>query len=438
KYLPPEYSEVVMSFKIDEKEPINSFYYEWKKRYSGFANDKERIKKIIDDFKEKEYPKILIVTDMLITGFDAPILHVLYLDKLLKKHRLLQTIARTNRPYGDVKECGFIIDYAGVIKNLKYALKEYYKSEIKGLITEYDKLFEEFEKCIENMKEIFKNIKFKIEREVLLKSLDILRDDKIRDRFFENYKKTRKIFEILASHPEKLKYLKEFKWFSAVYDYYRKLTEDEEEKELVDKFFKKTVDFVHKNLKVKEIKKTLPSLKLDLKTIEEIRKSAIPEKEKVVNIIFILSKLVYVERGKNPVYRTIADRIDDLIRKWKERKIEIEELFKEEKEILKEIEIKEKEKEKLEFDNFDYGLYLILKDEIKEDEITLKNYVEEIKNGIKDSMVENWIENPALRQVIERKTREICLEIKNKHNLDYEKFDLLHRKIIEFVKEYGS
>jgi len=58
---------------------------------------------------------------MLLTGFDAPIEQVMYLDRPLKDHNLLQAIARTNRPYPN-KKAGIIIDYCGVLKNLNKAL----------------------------------------------------------------------------------------------------------------------------------------------------------------------------------------------------------------------------------------------------------------------------------------------------------------------------
>lgn len=436
-YLPSNYSEVVMTFETDEEEPIRSFYSEWRKRYKECPNDEKRVEKIVEDFKEKGYPKILIVTDMLITGFDAPILQVIYLDKLLKKHRLLQTIARTNRPYDDVKEAGIIIDYAGIIKHLKDALKEYCKEEVSGLIVDFNKMFEEMEKCLSSMKEIFKGIELKIERNIMAKCIEILKDDKVRERFFEYYKKARKIFELLGSRPEKIKYVEEFRWFTAVYDYYRKITLDIEEKKIVEKFFKRTVELVHSSMEIQEIGKPIAELKIDLETIKRIaEKISSEESDKVVNIIFILSKLILVEKSPNPIYKSIAKRVEELIRKWKERQIDVETLFKEEKEILTEIEEKEREKDKLMFDNFDYGIFLILKEETKKEDV--KDYVAEIKNAIKEYMIDDWLENPALKQNIERKTREICIKIRNRYNMSYEEFDRLHKRLVDFIKEYGS
>ncbi len=75
---------------------------------------------------------IIVVNEMLITGFDAPIEQVLYLDNVLKEHRLLQAIARVNRVYKN-KYCGFVVDYVGVLKHLKEALAIYADEDIEEI-----------------------------------------------------------------------------------------------------------------------------------------------------------------------------------------------------------------------------------------------------------------------------------------------------------------
>jgi len=75
---------------------------------------------------------IVIVSDMLLTGFDAPIEQVLYLDKKLTNHSLLQAVARVNRLCGADKKCGYVVDYVGITHHLKEALAEYADSEETG------------------------------------------------------------------------------------------------------------------------------------------------------------------------------------------------------------------------------------------------------------------------------------------------------------------
>ena len=85
--------------------------------------EKEIRKKFIN---KNSQPKILIVTQKLLTGFDAPILYCIYLDKPMRDHVLLQSIARVNRPYEDadglVKPVGFVLDFVGIFENMKKAL----------------------------------------------------------------------------------------------------------------------------------------------------------------------------------------------------------------------------------------------------------------------------------------------------------------------------
>ena len=72
---------------------------------------------------------IVIVNNMLLTGFDAPVEQVMYLDKIIVAHTLLQAIARVNRVSGTAKEKGFVVDYVGVGHHLKKALDNYDERE---------------------------------------------------------------------------------------------------------------------------------------------------------------------------------------------------------------------------------------------------------------------------------------------------------------------
>ena len=113
---------------------------------SAGHNDEERLARrhlrkdeqdrLIERFKDRKDPlAILVVCDMLLTGFDAPAEQVMYLDAPLKEHTLLQAIARVNRPQGDEKTYGLVVDYWGVSAKLKEALAIFSSSEIQGALT---------------------------------------------------------------------------------------------------------------------------------------------------------------------------------------------------------------------------------------------------------------------------------------------------------------
>ena len=116
KHLPAEYSEVVYSKDNSDNDLM-------KKYHLSDEQEKEIRKNFID---KNSQPKILIVTQKLLTGYDAPILYCMYLDKPMRDHVLLQAIARVNRPYEDddglVKPAGFVLDFVGIFEKLEKAL----------------------------------------------------------------------------------------------------------------------------------------------------------------------------------------------------------------------------------------------------------------------------------------------------------------------------
>ena len=112
-YLPSEYSEVVYSENNQDAGFMKAYH-------RSSEEEKDIRKKFIN---KNEQPKILIVTQKLLTGFDAPILYCMYLDKPMRDHVLLQAIARVNRPYEDedglIKPAGFVLDFVGIFENLE-------------------------------------------------------------------------------------------------------------------------------------------------------------------------------------------------------------------------------------------------------------------------------------------------------------------------------
>lgn len=105
---------------------------------------------IEDNFKDPNHPlQLVFVCAMWLTGFDAPSVSTIYLDKPMKSHTLMQTIARANRVYAD-KQCGLIVDYINVFKHLKKALVDYAKSDNNDMpVKNIDDLFAKLNECID-------------------------------------------------------------------------------------------------------------------------------------------------------------------------------------------------------------------------------------------------------------------------------------------------
>lgn len=139
--------------------------------FSGSNNDepylrehhtsKEEQKTILTNFKKKTSESklcFIIVKDMLLTGFDAPIEQVMYLDRPLKEHTLLQAIARVNRTSGDTKKCGYVVDYYGVLDFLEEALAIFDREELGSPMESMDGLYNEMLSYRENVMRMFTGI----------------------------------------------------------------------------------------------------------------------------------------------------------------------------------------------------------------------------------------------------------------------------------------
>ena len=111
---------------------------------------------------------------MLLTGFDAPILQVMYLDKLLREHRLLQAVARTNRPFKDLKEAGLSSIMSGILKEFKRAFEMYSEEDIKGALFSYESVKEDFVALIKDILELLREVPRDYERETLLQAVEVL------------------------------------------------------------------------------------------------------------------------------------------------------------------------------------------------------------------------------------------------------------------------
>jgi len=120
--------------------------------WQAHIRNKEKRRKLADRFKDpKDRFQIVIVRDMWLTGFDAPCLHTMYLDKPMRGHGLMQAIARVNRVFRD-KPGGLVVDYIGIADSLKKALAAYTQSGGKGKPTfgqdeAVAKMLEKYEVC---------------------------------------------------------------------------------------------------------------------------------------------------------------------------------------------------------------------------------------------------------------------------------------------------
>lgn len=436
KFLRPEYSEIVMTFNAGDSQQIRSYQEELKKRYQG-KDIEEIYKEIIEKFKEdKELPKILIVTDMLITGFDAPILQAMYLDKPLKEHRLIQAIARTNRPYKAQKEAGLILDYVGIFAELDKAFAAYNKEDVKSVALNIEEEEKEFEKAICKLLEMFENVDKKgRERENLMAAIDILaRDESKAKSFRRTYRDMRRIYELLGPRPIKLKYLEMYNWLTAVYHVYSrhiKRIDPDEAEEYARKYLSRTIENVYKSIDMEKIKKDFPILSVDDKYLENLERIYPDMQSKVSDMVFTLNRFILVDKSRAPVYESIIGKVERIVRTWKERKANLKELYREAESIFKEINLLNKRQKELGLSNTEYYILNLLEKNIGQT-VELPNEVKELAKDVQKTTFKGWSIQPSAV----KETGIIIRRYLRKQKISKEKRDELYEKIIRMLKEY--
>ena len=190
EYLPPEVSDIVMTVNSGEEE------------YAAYRRDRDEEEKLLDRFRDPADPlKILIVTSKLLTGFDAPILQAMYLDKPLRDHTLLQAICRTNRPYGDAKTHGLIVDYLGVFDDVAQAI-QFDEEGITRVVTNISELMAKLPEAMQKCLAYFAGVDRSVTGyEGLIAAQECLPNNKTRDRFAADYSYLSRLWEAISPDP---------------------------------------------------------------------------------------------------------------------------------------------------------------------------------------------------------------------------------------------
>lgn len=181
-------------------------------KYQVSAADEIKYRKMF--IKPGQNPQILIVTDKLLTGYDAPILYCMYLDKPMRDHVLLQAIARVNRPYeeeGSIKKpCGFVLDFIGIFSKLKKALA-FDSKEVSGIIENIDVLFARFKDLMTGKAlEYLSLTRGVMDDKAVERAIDAFADKDKREEFYAFFKEVETLYEILSPSSELRDFIEPF------------------------------------------------------------------------------------------------------------------------------------------------------------------------------------------------------------------------------------
>ena len=187
---------------------------------------KARLERLADRFRDASDPfQVVIVRDMWLTGFDAPSMHTLYVDKPMQGHGLMQAIARVNRVYGD-KPGGLVVDYLGLAENLRRALATYTEAGGQGeTAVDLDEAVAVFLGALEVARDFFHGFSYekfmtgnRLERVMLLAPAQnhVLGQDDGRDRFVDIVVALERAFGLCGARDEALAVRDEVAFFQTV------------------------------------------------------------------------------------------------------------------------------------------------------------------------------------------------------------------------------
>ena len=293
----PETSAIVMHTQGGKGDE----YAEWK-----LSKDEEE--KLLDRFRDSEDPlKFLIVTSKLLTGFDAPILQVMYLDKPMKDHNLLQAICRTNRVYSG-KTHGLIVDYLGIFDDVATAL-DFDEKAVQKVITNLDELKKELPGQVSKCLAFFPSVDRTVGGyEGLIAAQDCLPDNETRDRFAAEYSVLSRLWEALSPDPCLGPYKTDYKWLTQVYESVKPPSGNG--KLLWHTLGAKTIELVHENVHLETVRDDLDPLVMDAEVLEELLDAKNPEKKSKEIEIKIIARLH--KHKDNPKFVALGERLEKL------------------------------------------------------------------------------------------------------------------------------
>ncbi|BAP60928.1 type I restriction-modification system R subunit [Methanococcus maripaludis KA1] len=448
---PPDLKEGVEELDDENKKLVQN---EWGKIIKNYGSEEDYEDRIKSEFKAGEID-LLIVVDKLLTGFDSPRTTTLYVDKELKDHRLLQAIARVNRLY-DEKDCGFIIDYRGLLGKLDMALTSYTslanfdEEDLGTTMINTEQEIHLFKNYYSHLIDLFKPVKNKNDRE---EYEVFLANNDLRKEFYKYLKHYAKHLGYALSSEQIYDLVEDLKKYKSALKFYVELRKN------VSLRYYERIDFG----KYEEHMQKLLDTYIGASDVEHLTE--------LVNIFDVENfnrEIVRVEGGRakadliksavekhikhsfdeNPVYyQSLSERIKDVLEKYHEKRISDEEYLKSMQHVLKDVQSK----------NMDLKTYPTLISESQDAKIIFDNiyeyFGEYTGNGFEDDLAElslkfdseikknlkvNWVESQDVHNSIKQGIDDILWNLEDEMDISVDNEKIIEKIMTMAISRYGK
>mgnify|MGYP000935741549 CR=1 FL=1 len=369
--------------------------------------------RIIEGNMEEEFKKadsnlrIVFVCAMWLTGFDVPNLSTLYLDKPLKNHTLMQTIARANRVADEGKKNGLIVDYIGVFKNIERALALYaaHGANEDDIIKSKEELVDDLKESLKNINEFLK--KDDIDIQVLLKApgeqklllLDqyansIISDQEKKKKFLNMASEVNSNYRSVLPDPEAEDYYHEVTAIKVLASRIRDVSSEnidvsqvkKDLEELLDKSIQAGEYVIKQHKKIKDLST------LDADALHDFFAGLDNKNLQVEAMSAELEKKIEMMVRKNKKRAHFMERLNSLLKEYNSGAHDIDQLFDNLVELAKDLTMEEQRAVKENLSEEELAIFdLLVKESLNPTEVAeIKKTSHEILLSIRPLLVPHW------------------------------------------------
>lgn len=362
RYLPSEYSTVVYTSAHNDNEVLAQFKLS--------EDEEKRVRRAF--IKRDSLPKILIVTEKLLTGFDAPVLYCMYLDKPMRDHTLLQAIARVNRPYEDEegikKPAGYVLDFVGIFEKLESALA--FDSDVVGsAIQNIDVLKTRFAVLMEQARPFLELCAGPIDDKAVERAIEGFEDKERREGFYKLFQELETLYEIISPDVFLRPYIEDYGKLSALYQIV--VNAFSKKVALIRDLMKKTEDLVKRSAIGTGLDAVMKPVRIDENTLNALKSSDSGEPPKVINLGRSLIGTISEEAEQQPYLIPISERTEAILEAYDDRQLSTQSALEQLARLMEEYLQAKREREKTGFDGNTFALFWLVKQAGADDPVGL-------------------------------------------------------------------
>ena len=421
------------------------------KEFWPHIRNKKELDNLLNDFKNPERdPKMVIVVDMLLTGFDVPCLHTMYFDKPMKGYSLAQAIARVNRVFKD-KPGGLIVDYIGIADNLRKSLRVYTMDAVDYILSDITKIIELMKEKHDIVSSMFHGLNYSNWQNLppedlarlTTKAYTRLSSEDAKKRFVKNYLALKKLYVLASPHPETIKIRNDLKFFEMIKKMIVKYT-IKKQSEISRDLEYELNKLISKSISAEEPVDVFSILKKSKPDISVLDDSFLAQFEKMEYKNFaaeILMKIINdeikVKLRKNPIrYKSLHEMLLEIIEKYNVRLIDTSDVIEELIEIAKKLRKTAEEGKALGLSEEEMAFYDLLYSKIgsldtsNEIRNVIKKILDELSPYIK---VADWNKKESIRAKIKTIVKKSLMKMAGS-KISYKQIDTIANEMLAHME----